>query len=588
MKTLQRANTLFTAAWFACAVLATQAIAGDELPGQWTELIAIEGEMPTGGGGGTILTLGSPFTNSNGEVGFTGSIDIGGTTEHFVWFGTGITFLDTEALPTVLSGAESTMGISDAGAFIYSPSTDGDDSVWSSDMLRLQVDDPAPLFPGRFISFASRPQMDDDGEAYFVAGITDVAGGSTQDRILYRASGVIISKVLASGDLIGGIPISGSNGIDFDYDVSSDGDHYISVVDLDTGSIANDLAVVVDGVAVVQEDDPIDGVENWDNFDVVGINSNGDYIYTGDTNGDTSTDEFLAINGEIVVREGDTLAGVTLTSAAQLRAASINDAGQVVCSWGIAGGTELLFVGDAADFAYSARLLLATGDELDFDGDGTVDAVVTDFNASTGTGPGIDHSAIPFVYLEVDLLPTGEVEELEAIIKIAVPPVCSAGNVNPAVVGRSETLTVNGTDGGGDAAVEVESASPITIGLTTSAAGPESARYVVWGWFADGENPTVLSKGGSDIGCLVNPTPVNLGLSPQPDLCIVGSGIPALACRGGVNEISGLPGQAPWVANRPQGLVGPVTLTLQGLIEDNAATHPQGFSVTNAVTIRVQ
>ena len=54
------------------------------------------------------------------------------------------------------------------------------------------------------------------------------------------------------------------------------------------------------GGAIVREGSPIPAIvgglldENWDNFDFMGITEDGLMFFTGDTDADTSMDEFVA------------------------------------------------------------------------------------------------------------------------------------------------------------------------------------------------------------------------------------------------------------------------------------------------------
>lgn len=544
--------------------------------------IIIEGEVAPGGGGLVVTNLNSPFTNGNGQVGFTGSLDNGGSTDNFVWFDTGVIWRNSDALPTVLTGAEGTMGISDIGEFIYSPATDGEDSVFGDSGLIIRETDPAPEFPGQFISFASRPQMIDDGTSSWVSGITDTMGGSTDFRALYQENGGVITKVLASGDLVGGFTID-TNGIDFDYSFSDSGSHHISVLLMDTGSTADDGFVYVDGALVARETDPSGDGDNWDNFDIVDINDNGDYVFSGDTDGATTGDEFIAYNGTIVLREGDTIDGITLASSASVQFLSISNRGQACFTWST-GGEEYLFVADADRIRQTARLVFQTGADVDFDGDGVADANITDFNASTGIGPGGEFSADNFIHIEVDLIPDGEIDDIEAILRISAPAACSAGNVNDIAGLPEDALTISGSDGGSNRTVEVGTGDMFTLDLNASTAGPATPTYVIWVWLGEGGNAGTLSQGGSELGCATNPTPLAPGLSPQPRFCLIGQGIPARAC--GSANVKNSPSLGPWSIDAS--LNNAITLTFQGLIQDTAAAHPQGFSVTNSITLDVQ
>lgn len=392
-------------------------------------LIAQEGQTTPETGGDPISTLNGPFTTGTGQVGFTGSVTRVSGTDNFVWFDTGIVWFNSNAAPgNTLTGAEGTMGTGDTGEFVYSPSVDGEDSVWTQNGLLLRADDPAPGAPGQFSSFNSRPQMLPDGTAVWVGGLTNMAGGGTQARALFRAADTatpVITIVLQSGDMVGGFPIDFPSGIAFDYQFSDNGAHHIQRLLLDTGSTTNDDVVYVDGAVVARELSAVPGGlpgENWDNFDQVSINNNGDYIFSGDTDGPTATDEFIAHNGVIVVREGDLLDGVTLTGAA-VQAAAINDLGQAVFIISVTGGIEHLFFAPDAGNPATAVRLLSTDDLVDVNNDMVADFTVDDFNASTAIGPGLDLAEDGFVYVEVDLIPGAPLvgAALESIIRLGLP-----------------------------------------------------------------------------------------------------------------------------------------------------------------------
>jgi len=73
----------------------------------------------------------------------------------------------------------------------------------------------------------------------------------------------------------------------------------------------------------------------------------------GDTNGADATDEFIAYDCVIGLREGATVDGVVLGTSVD--ALSINDLNQVVYIWSITGGEALFVACDAADLAVGAR-----------------------------------------------------------------------------------------------------------------------------------------------------------------------------------------------------------------------------------------
>ncbi len=385
-------------------------------------LVAEETATLPGGDGLPVSVLNAPFTNGVGDAGFTGAFDDAGTNDHFVAFDGAIAWRNSDSAGSVLTGSEGTMGISDAAGFIYSPSVDGGDAVWTQNGLLAVEGTQAPGFAdGTTTTFHSRPTMTPDGAAYWIAGFNDTGGTGTEGRVLYRASDATpgtISIVLRSDDLVDGLPIARSSGVGFDYRISDNGAHHIHVLSLDTGG-ADIEVVYVDGAVVAREAEPTGDGDNWEALDLVSINDAGDYLFSGNTDADTATAEFIAHDGSIAVREGDSIDGVSLASAS-VQAVSINNAGQAVHIWSTGGVDHLFASCDASDLAASSRRLLSAGDSVDFDGDGVADAVIADFNASSAIGPGLDLAEDGRVFFDVDL-DAGGTEETGAIISIAMP-----------------------------------------------------------------------------------------------------------------------------------------------------------------------
>ncbi|MEO1088351.1 MAG: hypothetical protein AAFY88_29315, partial [Acidobacteriota bacterium] len=298
-------------------------------------LVLREGDTPPGGGGNAVTSLNSPFVNGNGEVGFTGQLDNSGSADSFVFAGAAIVQLNSAAPGVTLTGAEGAMGIDDSGGFIYSPSIDGADSVWSQNGQVAVEDVQAPGFPDGITStFHSRPSMSPQGAAAWISGFNETGGTSTEGRMLYTSSDATAGNVavaLRSDDLIDGVPIARPSGVDFDFNFSNDGNHLISVLLLDTGSTADDGVILVDGAVVAKEASPSGTGDNWDNFDAVAINDSGDFIFSGDTDGPAGSDEFIAYNGAVAVREGDVVDGVTLGGSVSLL--SLGNSGVAVHGW---------------------------------------------------------------------------------------------------------------------------------------------------------------------------------------------------------------------------------------------------------------
>lgn len=465
------------------------------------EVVAQDGDVPTGAAG-PITSLNYPTTNGVGQVGFTGAINAG-TTDNFVWFNDGPILYNSTIPTATVTGAESTMGIGNASSFLYSPSYNGNDAAYSQNGLVLAEGSAAPGFPANTNNiFNSRPAMIPGGAAYWVAGFNDAGGTTTLGRVLYvspTATSGNINVVIRSDDMVGGFPIDRPSGVGFDYQISDNGSNHVHELIWDTGSTTNDDIIYVNGNMVARELSPTGGGDNWDNFGVVSINNSGNYVFAGDTDGAAATDGFLAYNGAVVIREGDTIGGITLTgTASAIRAVGINNLNHVAHLWGVSTTAEYLFVScDAANLS-DADLLLAIGDEVDIDGNGTGDATVTDFVASTAIGNGIVLAEDGIVYVEVDL--DYGAGDLEAIIGIDYSSICGAptANVSPnslndthevgAIMVTTQTVTISNTgtadltwtlafDSGVDCAapdgnVPWASANPLNGTTTPAAATP--------------------------------------------------------------------------------------------------------------------
>ena len=91
---------------------------------------------------------------------------------------------------------------------------------------------------------------------------------------------------------------------------------------------------------------------------------------------------------------------------------------------------------------------------------------------------------------------------------------------------------------------------------------------------------------GETLGSTVNPTPLNPLAVPQPFRCLRSPSLPSAVC-GSVSELSAST-DVPWVATKGGGFGNPAVFTLQGIIEDLGAGNATGFSVTNAVVLRIE
>lgn len=404
------------------AAAAVAAMAVPALAATPANLISIVGQPLPGSGGLNVTGLNTAYVAGNGKVGFVGTLS---DTARFVYFENQIIFRSTDVVGISLTGAEGTMGVGNLGEFAYSPSIDGADGIWTQVGKLARGTDPAPDMPGMFHTFGSRPRMTADGTAYWVGGITNVPGSSTtQQRVFWKGTTTggppALGAILVGGQAIAGETLT-NTGIEFPYSVSDNNQHLINRVTF-SGSTATDAAVVLNGTSVVaREGFPTHpGASfNWQGFRFVGVNNSGNWIVYGDDNGPTTSDDILVYNGDVVARQGNSLAGVTLGTT--IDAAAINNLNQIIQIWDLTSGTdEGLFFGNANDVG-SSILLLRTGDELDVTGNGVADYVLTDFNASATITDPLAFGDDGLVYLDVDLAPIGGGTAERAIISVVVP-----------------------------------------------------------------------------------------------------------------------------------------------------------------------
>ncbi len=365
-------------------VASAQVTEGDALPGMPAETVSAISNSAVNHAGGYAFTVNS-----------TGS----GTTLSHAWGnpsgGMGSVMRTEGLVGDYNQGSfESFFGIGNAGQVAYSaisthvPSgTTGIDGVWLDDNWMMNEEQVYPHLAGYYWSFGSRPGCTADGQAYWVGGITDSLGGSTQIRGLYFGAGA--TEVLIGGTAIGGVAeLIEPGGIDFDARFSAFGSNYLTPVTVDATS-ADDGVVVLNGNAlmaggsIVREASPIPaGIgglagESWDNFDFMGITESGGFMVTGDTDADTALDEFLMLDGQIALREGAAMADGILSGS--IEGACLNDNGDFACIWDITNAD-----GNLEALIFNGDLVLREGDLVDWNNDGLIDgldqgAFVTNF-----------------------------------------------------------------------------------------------------------------------------------------------------------------------------------------------------------------
>ncbi|MEM7628000.1 MAG: hypothetical protein AAF356_01115 [Planctomycetota bacterium] len=390
--------------------------------------------------GSTVDAVNAAFMSGNGTVATLGTLEDG---RRFVWVNDGVAWT-SDLFPDTVTGAESSIGVGDDGSWTASFSlpasgTSGTDDSWahSSNQTIAREFDDYPFIDDQIVGFASRPSMDDNGTAYTVGGyrLDDGSNSGSDGRAFWRstnpgAANPTYDVVYQSFEVIDGFTV-GNGGVDFTYDVSGNGNSLITeIVFNDTPTTGDDNMIyhidLNSGVKtrLGREGDATGAGDNFDNWDGVSVNNRGDYLIHGDTDGDTSTDEFILVNGDIVYREGNLVDGVAMDL---VDAADINDHGQMVAVFNTEAdsGIESLVFGAEAGNRSTWEIILTVGDTLDFDGDGLSDGTLDDFNISAFSNP-FEIGNGRTVWLEVDYTDLAG-GSFEAIIGVAVPTPGAAG-----------------------------------------------------------------------------------------------------------------------------------------------------------------
>ncbi len=307
-------------------------------------------------GGATVSEIDAVAANQVGGYAAMVTDTTSGDLDYAVGTADGILPLSIKAQEGLVDGQTITsistlsLGFSDAGEAVYDASAGTTDLLYRGSTLLLSEGSATSV--GGTYNNISRVQSTSSGAAQFVSSIS----GGTITGGLFADDGSTFRYGVGSALDLPSPAVSIS--ADFDHAVSPDGSHWINRVGTSglpvftTDFVVMDGSVIVlDGVRVRSENVvPVsiggDGVEKWDNFDYFGVSDNGDYLFTGDTTGATSADEFLVVNGNMVAREGGTLDGITLNGT--IRDAEMGANGDWAVIWADDTGADVLFVNGEA------------------------------------------------------------------------------------------------------------------------------------------------------------------------------------------------------------------------------------------------
>jgi hypothetical protein len=289
--------------------------------------------------------------------------------------------------------------------------------------------------PGQFSTFNSRPTASGDGVPVWAGGIANAPGVATQNRCLFSGFGADV--LIMGGDFLPGIAEAvTTTTLDFSFRVSRFREHWIHKANV-LSAAATDTVMVIDGVPItaggslIREGTVVPpalggvGGELWTNFDLFGINEAGDYLITGDTNAAVGVDEFVALNGQLIQREGDVLnlALAPVTIAGDIEGAYMNEQTDWAVTWDIFDG-----VANREALIVNGQIVLVEGDLVDWNGDGVIDlndnnGKLADFTGITTLTLGARINGAVDVYFtaDIDFLGTpGTLDDIEGFFRQTV------------------------------------------------------------------------------------------------------------------------------------------------------------------------
>jgi hypothetical protein len=166
---------------------------------------------------------------------------------------------------------------------------------------------------------------------------------------------------------------------------------------------------------------------------------------------------------------------------------------------------------------------------------------------------------------------------------------CGRGAVNLGCGLREDVLLVNGTSGGSERTIEVNAADPlvVAVGEPTSRQGDGlSTRCCIYVWLGEpGPEDVILVPKGLGVMCF---GPARIATkNPKRIWNSIG-----VAPRLGQDNAPGPPPVIPdsgafELLNFPEGLGRSVTVTFQGIIEDDCSQGTRPYSVTNGFVLRI-
>jgi hypothetical protein len=150
--------------------------------------------------------------------------------------------------------------------------------------------------------------------------------------------------------------------LDLAYDVARNGSHSVHVVEIEDDRRGFRPAILVDGAVTLEAGASIPSGGEWERFRGVAINDVGTWIVSGERSGPGERDTVLAVDGVVVLEEGEQVGDIVLAPEAAIVAVDIDNDGRFAALWSTRGFGDqyVIFACSASDVA-GARGVLRTG-----------------------------------------------------------------------------------------------------------------------------------------------------------------------------------------------------------------------------------
>jgi len=236
----------------------------------------------------------------------------------------------------------------------------------------VYTEDPAPLFPGKELYDLRFLHLFDDGSFSVTATLND------DTQVIYHGSELsnpVWSVLHQSGDTISGLGLTAADTFS-SVVFSHSGNHMLVAAMADVGDPTSDEILFLDGTLLFRESATSSTGRNWGSFLELDVNDLGDYAFVGSYQTGYKDQGFICFNGTDFIQVQDILAGYHLGYESAGFGVVINDLGQGLINWVRPTSTYWFFIKNIANPHGSAHLVLKTGDQIDYDGDDSMDGLI--------------------------------------------------------------------------------------------------------------------------------------------------------------------------------------------------------------------